>query len=167
MEIGCGNICDIYLKANRTFAILDIVACADLIPERAEAGIDCRLLPDTDATQFRRWLEETIDDGRVQVETMETSDPTAISPIESPFFDAVQGALALHVPDGLVFPLMVAGGTDSRFFRAHAIPAYGLSPMVMKMSEIERVHGIDERISIDNLVLGVKITCDVLRELCV
>jgi acetylornithine deacetylase/succinyl-diaminopimelate desuccinylase-like protein len=155
------------LRDTISLTMLDSGYKVNVIPERAEAGIDCRLLPDTDAVQFRRWLEETIDDERVQVEAMETSDPTAISPIESPFFDAVQGALARHVPDGLVFPLMVAGGTDSRFFRAHAIPAYGFSPMVVKMSEIERVHGIDERISIDNLVLGVKITCDVVRELCV
>lgn len=35
--IGCGNISDIYFQAGKTFEILDIVACADLIPERAEA----------------------------------------------------------------------------------------------------------------------------------
>ena len=35
--VGCGNISDIYLEANRKFEILDVVACADLIPERAEA----------------------------------------------------------------------------------------------------------------------------------
>ena len=35
--IGCGNISDIYFEAGKTFEILDIVACADLIPERAAA----------------------------------------------------------------------------------------------------------------------------------
>jgi predicted dehydrogenase len=35
--IGCGNICDIYFENGKTFPILDIVACADLVPERAEA----------------------------------------------------------------------------------------------------------------------------------
>jgi acetylornithine deacetylase/succinyl-diaminopimelate desuccinylase-like protein len=166
-RLAANKMLNAMLRDTISLTMLDSGYKVNVIPERAEAGIDCRLLPDTDAAQFRRWLEETIDDGRVQVEAMETSDPTAISPIEGPFFDAVRGALARHVPDGLVFPLMVAGGTDSRFFRAHAIPAYGFSPMVIKMSEIERVHGIDERISIDNLVLGVKITCDVVRELCV
>ena len=34
--VGCGNISDIYLKANQRFEALEIVACADLIPERAE-----------------------------------------------------------------------------------------------------------------------------------
>lgn len=35
--IGCGNISGIYFKAGKTFSILDIVACADLIMERAQA----------------------------------------------------------------------------------------------------------------------------------
>jgi len=36
--IGCGNISGIYLSAKQKFPILDIVACADAIPERAEAA---------------------------------------------------------------------------------------------------------------------------------
>jgi predicted dehydrogenase len=35
--IGCGNISGIYCEAGKVFDILDIVACADLIPERAQA----------------------------------------------------------------------------------------------------------------------------------
>jgi predicted dehydrogenase len=35
--VGCGNICGIYLEAGRVFDILEIVACADLLPERASA----------------------------------------------------------------------------------------------------------------------------------
>ncbi len=35
--VGCGNISDIYLRTCPTFEILEVVACADLIPERAQA----------------------------------------------------------------------------------------------------------------------------------
>ena len=35
--IGCGKISGIYCQAKQVFEILDIVACADLIPERAKA----------------------------------------------------------------------------------------------------------------------------------
>lgn len=55
--IGCGNISDTYFTAARTFAAIDIVACADLDPARARAratqyGIEARsveaLLSDPD-----------------------------------------------------------------------------------------------------------------------
>ena len=35
--IGCGNICDQYFKWCATFPILDVVGCADIMPERAQA----------------------------------------------------------------------------------------------------------------------------------
>ena len=35
--IGCGNISDIYFQNGKVFDILDITACADLVPERAQA----------------------------------------------------------------------------------------------------------------------------------
>jgi len=35
--IGCGNISGAYLGAGQRFEILDIVACADMVPERAQA----------------------------------------------------------------------------------------------------------------------------------
>jgi len=36
--IGCGNISGIYFRSKQVFPISDIVACADIIPERAEAA---------------------------------------------------------------------------------------------------------------------------------
>ena len=35
--VGCGNICDIYFKMAKKFRSLDVVACADLILDRARA----------------------------------------------------------------------------------------------------------------------------------
>ena len=138
----------------------------NVIPEKAEAGLDCRLLPDTDAAAFHDWMRSAIADDQVSVEMMESSPPTPASPIDSPFFSAVAGAVERHVPDGLAFPLLVTGGTDSRYFRAHEVPAYGFSPMVLEPEELDRVHGIDERISVDNLELGVRVTYDIVRDLC-
>ena len=34
--IGCGNICSIYLQSGKRFDVLDITACADIMPGRAE-----------------------------------------------------------------------------------------------------------------------------------
>ncbi len=35
--IGCGNISGIYLQMAQTFEIIDLVACADLVMDRARA----------------------------------------------------------------------------------------------------------------------------------
>jgi len=43
--IGCGAISGVYFEAGKTFEILDIVACADIIPERAQAKAEQYQVP--------------------------------------------------------------------------------------------------------------------------
>jgi len=138
----------------------------NVIPERAEAGLDCRLLPDTDLEAFLAWLRDKMGDGRVQIEVLKRSSRTDISPLDGELIDAMKRAVTRHVPDALVVPMQMPGASDSRFFRARGIPAYGLGPFVIDKEEIKLTHGVDERISIENLELGIKIAYDVIREVC-
>jgi acetylornithine deacetylase/succinyl-diaminopimelate desuccinylase-like protein len=165
-RLAADKLMNAMLRDTLSLTMLEAGYKINVIPERAEAGIDCRLLPDTDAEQFHRWLERTVADDQVQIDVRESSALTTLSPIEGPFFDAVRYAITRHVPDAIIFPLQMPGASDSRFFRAQNIPAYGFGPFVLEMSEIPRIHGVDERISIENMVLGVKIACDLVQSLC-
>jgi acetylornithine deacetylase/succinyl-diaminopimelate desuccinylase-like protein len=40
-------------------------------------------------------------------------------------------------------------------------------PFVLERAGVDRVHGVDERLSVENLALGVRVACDVIRALCV
>jgi acetylornithine deacetylase/succinyl-diaminopimelate desuccinylase-like protein len=139
----------------------------NVIPEGAEAELDCRLLPDTDAAEFDRWLDERIADKRVRVEIGASAPPSGVAPMSGPFYEAIHRAVAAHVPGAGVFPFQVPGATDGRYFRQRGYAAYGFGPVIMDREDIGRVHGIDERISAENLLLGIKMARDIIRELCV
>ena len=139
----------------------------NVIPEGAEAELDCRLLPDTDAAEFDRWLDERIADKRVRVEIGESAPPSGVAPMSGPFYEAIHRAVAAHVPGAGVFPFQVPGATDGRYFRQRGYAAYGFGPVIMDREDIGRVHGIDERISAENLLLGIKMARDIILELCV
>ncbi len=139
----------------------------NVIPERAEAQLDCRLLPETDAAEFHRWLVSRIADESIAIEMIQVSPPSGIAPMEGPFYEALKSAIGRHSPGSGVFPLLMAGATDGRYWRERGYPAYGFTPMILEKTDIPRVHGIDERISIDNLMLGIRMTRDILQTLCV
>ena len=138
----------------------------NVIPERAEAELDCRLLPETDAEEFHHWLIRRIADDRIKIEMIQTSPPSGIASMDSPFYQAVTSTIEKHSPDAGVFPLLMAGATDGRYWRERGYPAYGFTPMILERTDMGRVHGIDERISIDNLLLGIRMTRDILKTLC-
>ncbi len=138
----------------------------NVIPERAEAELDCRLLPETDAQEFHRWLISRIADDRIKTEMIQSSLPSGIAPIDSQFYQAVTSAIDKHSPGAGVFPLLMAGATDGRYWRERGYPAYGFTPMILEREDIGRVHGIDERVSIENLLRGIKMTKDIIKILC-
>ncbi len=139
----------------------------NVVPERAEATLDCRLLPETDPGEFIAGLKTTIADDQVGIEVIEHPMPVSVAPLTGGFMDAIVEAAERHIPDSVAVPLQMPGASDSRFWRAVGVPAYGVGPYVVDESDVKRIHGVDERISIENLELGSKITYDVIRSLCV
>ncbi len=161
------NTLNAMLRDTVSLTILRSGYKVNVIPERAEAEIDCRLLPDTDAGEFHAWLKSRLADERIQVEITESSPPSGIAPLEGPFVDVVKAAIRQHMPEAGVFPMLVPGGTDGRYWRQRGYAAYGFAPVVMERSDLGRVHGIDERISGDNLLTAIKITRNIIEKLCV
>lgn len=138
----------------------------NVIPEQATAELDCRLLPSTRAEEFHRWLVSRIADDRIQIEMIQTSPPSGIAPLDSPFYRALQACVQKHCPGAGVFPLLMAGATDGRYWRERGYPAYGFTPMLLERADLGRVHGIDERISAENLLFGIRMVRDMLKNLC-
>jgi acetylornithine deacetylase/succinyl-diaminopimelate desuccinylase-like protein len=138
----------------------------NVIPSIAEAGLDCRLLPGTDADQFLRRIRNLLADDRISIEFLQIPDTGPVSPTSGEAWDAIRKVIAQDFPDTIAVPWMTTGGTDSRFLREKGVPAYGFVPIVLDERERERVHGVDERLSVDNLNLGVKATWDLTMTLC-
>ena len=65
--------------------------------------------------------------------------------------------------EALVVPAFIGGFTDSRYFRARGIPAYGISPFALAGEDLRGIHGTDERIPLAELDRGVERTLRLVR----
>ncbi len=90
----------------------------------------------------------------------------AVTSFEHPFFAGLEAGITGLVPDCQVAPMLTPGGTDSRYFRRKGVSAFGLIPIIIDPAELERMHGIDERISVENLALGSRVVADVVKRVC-
>lgn len=139
----------------------------NVIPANAEADLDVRLLPDQRPEDFLAALARQIDDPRVHVEPVRGL-PVLQSPEspDNPFFVALEQAIAKRISTSLAIPGLLTGSSDCESFRSVGIPCFGYQPLLGTQDMIARIHGIDERLSLDNLRLGVQVTYDTLDTLC-
>ena len=56
--------------------------------------------------------------------------------------------------------------SDSRFFRQLGIPVYGICPVLFSLGDISMIHGIDEKISVENVIKGTEVYTKIMRRLC-
>ena len=156
------------IKMTLTPTIIHGGVKANIIPSECEAVFDCRVLPGQSVTQTLDTIKSLLKDvgnGKLSFEIIQIHDGNE-STTQTPLYDAINSVLKEFEPDCGVTPALTTGGTDSRFFREMGSVCYGFHPMRPDEpnDELEkRIHGIDERITIENLVFGTSIFYETVK----
>jgi len=129
---------------------------SNILPTKATAVVNFRILPgETWETVLKR-VKNTIDDPRVSYEVFMNNNPSSVSSTESLGFKLIEQTIREFAGDALVAPYLVMGGTDSKYFYPLTDSVYRFLMIRLGPSTMNIVHGIDERISIDNYVMGIQ-----------
>ncbi len=140
----------------------------NIIPSECETVFDCRVLPGQTPAEAMAMIKNLLKDvglEKLEFETIQANEPSE-SPVETRLYEQIVTVLKEFESNCSVAPTMLTGGTDSRFFRRTGSVCYGFQPMHADMAygEIHKmVHGIDERISIANLVFGTSVLYEVVK----
>ncbi len=128
----------------------------NVLPGRAEATVNFRLLPGDSASTVMGHVHEQADaaigPGRYELVALPgSSEPSKVSPTQSPSYQLVNRTIREVFPGTLVAPGLMIGATDSRHFEGISDHIYRFSPVRAKPEDLPRFHGTDERISAANL----------------
>jgi carboxypeptidase PM20D1 len=137
----------------------------NVIPSWAEAELDIRLLPGTDPDTVIDFIKEHLADANIQVEIARASGASESS-VDTEDFAIIKRVHLEHFPNALAVASLLFGASDSRFFREKGIPCYGVCPMLINLEDLGKIHGIDERISEENMMQGTAVYIDMVRKLC-
>jgi acetylornithine deacetylase/succinyl-diaminopimelate desuccinylase-like protein len=135
----------------------------NVIPPVATAVLDVRLLPGQDPQAFLADLTRVVDDTLVTFRRQGLTWAATESGADTDLFGAIAAAARARAPDAVVTPYMLAGFTDSHYFRRMGIAAYGISPFPITAEESRGVHGNDERLSVAALRFGVRYYFEIVR----
>jgi carboxypeptidase PM20D1 len=123
---------------------------ANVLPARAEAVVNFRILPGETPQDVLRHVRAVVDDPAIRVEPVGDVQrpPSAVSDVTSPSYGTLARTIRQVFPDAIVAPALVAGATDSRHYQRLCDAVYRFSPMRVTPADLARVHGVDERIGV-------------------
>jgi len=140
----------------------------NIIPSECEAVFDCRVLPGQSPAKALREIKQLLKDAgldKLSFEIIQANDPSESS-LNSSLYKLIVRVLKEFDPKCGAVPVLLTGGTDSRFFRRLGSVCYGFHPVrpETSYSEMARtIHGIDERISTENLVFGTSVLYNIVE----
>jgi acetylornithine deacetylase/succinyl-diaminopimelate desuccinylase-like protein len=135
------------------------------IPANATADIDIRLLPDERSDEMLQRVRDAVGKDAT-VEVLLDAQPVAPSSIDTDLYRLLERDLKSEAPDSRVTPIVSPGASDSRFFRARGIVAYGIAPFKVNAYDAGTVHGTDERIRTQFFLEGVRLTRRIVSDFC-
>jgi acetylornithine deacetylase/succinyl-diaminopimelate desuccinylase-like protein len=138
----------------------------NVIPNRAELKVDCRVPPGLGEEAVREGIAEVLGDEESGAWRIEFTERVVgnRSPVRSQLMDTISAWIAERDPGAEVVPVVLPGFTDSRHFRL-AFPecvAYGFFPQ-RHQSMLQReplIHGADERIDVRDLAFATELFRD-------
>ncbi|MDV6313729.1 M20/M25/M40 family metallo-hydrolase [Gordonia amicalis] len=129
---------------------------ANVIPQKAEAVIDCRVLPGRQAA-FEKEIDELLGPNvtREWITHLDSYETT----FDGDLVDAMNNAILAHDEQGKTVPYMLSGGTDAKAFAKLGIRCFGFAPLQLPpdLDFAALFHGVDERVPVDAVLFGTKV----------
>jgi acetylornithine deacetylase/succinyl-diaminopimelate desuccinylase-like protein len=127
----------------------------NVVPARAEVLVDCRVPPGVEEPAVRERIEMVLGEGEYEIDFPEKVVGNR-SDFAGPLAEAIEGWVAEVEPEAEALPLVMAGFSDSHWFRkAFDATVFGFCPQrSMTFAEaVPLIHGADERVAVADIEL--------------
>ncbi len=155
------------VKTTQVTTILQAGIKDNVVPSRAWATVNYRLLPGDTPEEIMARARELINDTLVRIEIHDDFRIPAspVSDYRDPRFTYLQRCINTVFPEALVSPYLVLGATDGRHFYEISDHVYRFLPIRMLPEDIPRLHGVNERISLEDYNASVQFYHTFLKNL--
>ena len=143
---------------------LDAGHANNALPQRAQANVNCRIVPGHSSEEIRTELIRVLADPKIEVKyvgaigevTEHGTDRKGFAPppLRPDVFGPLEKIGAAMWPGAPVIPTMATGASDGVYTNAVEMPTYGISGLALERDDV-RAHGKDERLGVESFYQGV------------
>jgi acetylornithine deacetylase/succinyl-diaminopimelate desuccinylase-like protein len=134
------------------------------LPQRAQATVNCRILPGHSPEEVRNVLIQVLADPKLTVQYIDDNGKTIHDtaserrgypppPLRADVMGPLESVVASFWPGIQIVPTMSVGASDGVYTSAAGLPTYNLTGIAVEHGD-DRAHGRDERIGIESFYRG-------------
>ena len=137
----------------------------NILAQKPWIGINCRILPSSNAEKAKAHIERVIKDPKVKVTVTKYHQEHGVSPHKTKAFATIDTITNRYYPGTLVTPYIQFGGSDSRNYYQVSNHVYRFMPVYLEKDVNEYgVHRANEYLPKEVLGRGVAFFMDFIKE---
>ncbi len=138
----------------------------NVLPQQGRAVLNFRILPGETSADVLEHVRAVVDDPEVAIEVLETHEPTAVSRTDAVGYRAIAEATSQLFPTAAVAPSLVIAATDSHHYVDVASDLYRFLPVHMQPEDLDRLHGVNERLAVADYQRMIDFYIRVIQQSC-
>ncbi len=154
MALNSGKIPQAELRSTAVITQAKASMLPDRLSHHNSLTYHCRILPGDTVENVIAHLRAAAGPGDIRLMVQRAERPSGLSPASGPAWEALATAIQILFPDTVAVPSLNYYTTDARCYEELSGNIYRFSPF--RLGEGEGLCPVNERISIENLELGIQ-----------
>ncbi|WP_170287340.1 M20/M25/M40 family metallo-hydrolase [Halioglobus maricola] len=135
----------------------------NVVPQRAEAKVNFRLLPGDTVDSVIRYVRDVIDDDQIDIASSPWSGMPGTANTEGAGYQAITRAVADVYPEAIPVPSLLMATTDTRHYIELAKDQYRFHGAVIDYTQASGIHGTDEWVGVESFRKSIDVATGMMR----
>ena len=162
--VSSGGEMNALVRTTTAFTQMEGSTARNVIPAKASMVSNMRLNPQDTVASATEYLKKTVNDDSVEIEVLESFEPSRISQTDCDAYQKVAFAVANTWRGCITTPYLMVQCSDSRHYGVISDKVYRFSAMDLTKEERGTIHGNNERIRVEALHRSVEFYIRLLRQ---
>jgi len=162
--IASGGEMNALVRTTTAFTQMTGSTARNVIPAEASLVSNMRLNPMDRVASAVEYLKKTVNDPNVEVEVLESHEPSPVSQVDCDSYRKVASAVATTWDGCVTSPYLMVQCSDSRHYGKISDKVYRFSAMDLTKEERGSIHGNNERIRVETIHRSVEFYIRLMRQ---
>lgn len=156
------------MRTTTATTIFDSGIKENVLPTSAKAVVNFRIHPNDTVESVVKHVRKTINNPRISIRKLEGYiEPSPVSDIHNKYYKLLRISIRQIFKDVSVSPSLMIAATDARHYTHLTENVYRFLPLRSDESDLDRVHGTNERIAISNYADMIRFYIQFMRNTAV
>jgi carboxypeptidase PM20D1 len=152
-----------YVRTTTALTIFNAGVKENVVPQRAEATINFRLLPGDTPEYVLQTIREIVDDESIVISNQVWKAAPPIADYSGSGYRVIEEAAKAVVPNVVVVPSLLSGATDTRHYTELVDNIYRFRGVSVASKQAKGVHGTNEYIGVDSFEQSIVVAKKIIK----